>query len=150
MPSRCVPVCIVPFVISLVSYITKIILINSCRQFFNSVPQRWVEEHFTWNSYEPFCYRWEKDQTGFVRSQKISPYMPEAIPNMQGLLCMSNRSTFVQNRNENHALEAVEDQRQEKQLRPLTRFTLRVSSVHYFQIVTVGGLWHMGDECSTP
>jgi hypothetical protein len=54
---------------------------------------------------------------------------------------LSNRRTFVQNRNENHALEAVEDQRQEKQLRPLTRFTLRVSSVHYFQIVTVGGLW---------
>jgi hypothetical protein len=56
---------------------------------------------------------------------------------------MSNRSTFVQNRNENHALEAFEDQRQKKQLRPLTRFTLRVSSVHYFQIVTVGGLWPM-------
>jgi hypothetical protein len=56
---------------------------------------------------------------------------------------MSNRSTFVQNRNENHALEAVENQRQEKQLRPLARFTLRVSSVHYFQIVTVGGLWRI-------
>ncbi len=56
---------------------------------------------------------------------------------------MSNRSTFVQNRNENHALEAAEDQRQEKQLRPLTRFTLRVSAVYYFQIVTVGGLWRI-------
>jgi hypothetical protein len=56
---------------------------------------------------------------------------------------MSNRSTFVQNRDENHALEAAEDQRQKKQLRPLTRFTLRVSSVHYFQIVTVGGFWRI-------
>jgi hypothetical protein len=56
---------------------------------------------------------------------------------------LSNRRTFVQNRNKNHALEAVEDQRQEKQLRPLTRFTLRVSSVHNFQIVTVGGFWRI-------
>jgi hypothetical protein len=61
---------------------------------------------------------------------------------------MSNKSTFDQNRDENHALEAVKDKRQEKQLRPLTRFTLRISSVHYFQIVTVGGLWRicMGEE----